>query len=268
MCNEAKTDRQDPVTVFVGTSWKMTKTISEAQAYVQRLNGQGEWPTGVQPFVIPPHTLIDVVRSELDPAIGIWVGAQNAHWMPNGPYTGEVSMAMVKDAGATLVEIGHSERRSHFHETDETVNLKVLAALRADLVPLVCVGESREVQQRGASESFVVDQVEAAMQRVDEADRHRVMIAYEPVWSIGENGVPATVDHVASVAASVRQRFDARAFLYGGSVTVDNGRDYMSIDGIDGIFMGRSAWQADGLLSLVAQAATFISNVAMDGQRQ
>ncbi len=266
MRNEAEENGRGYVTVFVGTSWKMTKNISEARAYVRRLNAQTVWPDGVQPFIVPPHTLLDVVRTELDTSSGIWVGAQNAHWMPDGPYTGEVSMSMIKDAGASLVEIGHSERRKDFHETDETVNLKVSAAIREGLVPLVCVGENREVRDTNEAHEFVLAQVAAALNGLPEDDRSKVMIAYEPVWSIGEHGVPASADYVSSIAESVRTTHNTRSFLYGGSVTVDNARDYLGIDAVDGIFVGRSAWKADGLLSLIAEAAGHLSSESTEGR--
>jgi triosephosphate isomerase len=244
----------------------MTKTISEARSYVQQLNANADWPANVQPFILPPHTLVDVVRSELDPITGMWVGAQNAHWMPNGAYTGEVSMAMIKDAGAILVEIGHSERRTHFHETDETVNLKVRAALSEGLVPLICVGETADVRDRDQSISYVIGQLAAALEAVNDADQRKVFVAYEPVWSIGEHGIPASPEHVAAIAEAVRERFEVRAFLYGGSVTVENALHYLSARDVDGIFVGRSAWEADGLLSLVNQAGTHVS-AAMKGKR-
>jgi triosephosphate isomerase len=254
------------LTVFVGTSWKMTKTIAEAQAYADKLNAHIDWPHGVQPFIIPAHTLVDAVRTELHPSTGVWVGAQNAHWMPNGAFTGEVSMSMVKDAGATLVEIGHSERREHFHETDGIVNLKVRAALEAGLTPLVCVGESADVYEAGESVPFVVAQVDLALDGVADQERRQVMIAYEPVWSIGEEGIPASPEHVGFVASAIRERFEIRALLYGGSVTVDNAPLYLSVGAVDGIFVGRTAWEAESLLRLVVDAGRLAKTEA--GERR
>lgn len=242
-------------TVYVGTSWKMNKTIEEARAFVAALNSAPTWPMPVQPFVLPPHTVLAMVREELDPRTGVWVGAQNAHWMPSGPYTGEVSMTMVKDAGAQLVEIGHSERRLHLNETDESVNLKVTAALAAGLVPLVCVGEGAEVRRRGQATEFVLRQVGAALTGVSPADERRVLIAYEPVWAIGENGVAADAEDVAEVVTAVRRQHRVEGVLYGGSVDQANAAALLAIPALDGLFVGSSAWEADGFLQLVSLAA-------------
>ena len=129
------------------------------------------------------------VAEALGPDSDVIVGAQNAHWEDGGAWTGEVSVPQAKDAGATLVELGHSERRTHFNETDATVNLKVRAVLRHGLIPLVCVGEPDEVFRQGGSSEYVVRQAHAALDQVD--DVSDVLIAYEPVWAIGEGGRPA-----------------------------------------------------------------------------
>lgn len=243
------------MTVYVGTSWKMNKTLDEARAYVETLNAAPTWPGTVQPFVLPPHTVLSTVRAALDPATGVWVGAQNAHWAPHGPYTGEVSMTMVKDAGAEVVEIGHSERRELFNETDRSVNLKVVAALTAGLVPLLCVGEGMETRSRGEALRFVLAQVDAAFAGLSAEDTRKVLVAYEPVWAIGDTGIPARAEDVADVITAISSGRDLRGVLYGGSVNHANATELLSVPAVDGLFVGRSAWDADGFLSLVSLAA-------------
>lgn len=243
-------------TTFVGTGWKMNKTIAEAREFIDELNAAPAWDPRLQVFIIPPYTVIGTVREALDPAAGVWVGAQNAHWMESGAYTGEISMDMIKDAGAELVEIGHSERREHFNETDESVNLKIRAALRADLVPLLCVGEGRDVRDSGRAVEFVTAQVEAALAGVDEPDRAKVLVAYEPIWSIGDEGTPASPQDIAEVAGAIRSGFAVRGVLYGGSVSAANAREVLQLPEVDGLFVGRSGWTAEGLLEILRLAGT------------
>jgi len=204
------------VTVYIGTSWKMNKTLDEARAYVETINAAPTWPDTVQPFVLPPHTVLSTVSAALDPATGVWIGAQNAHWAAHGPYTGEVSMTMVKDAGAGIVEIGHSERRELFNETDRSVNLKIVAALAAGLVPLLCVGEGLETRSRGEALRFVLAQVDAAFADFSADDSRKVLVAYEPVWAIGDAGIPARPEDVADVISAISSSRDLRGVLYGG----------------------------------------------------
>ena len=188
--------------VWVGTSWKMTKTLAEARAFVDRIAGEVV-PAGIQPFVIPPHTALAAVRERLPVDSPVLLGAQNAHWATEGAWTGEISMAMAADAGARLIEIGHSERRLHFGETDETVAAKTAAALRHDLIPLVCVGEPAEVRDAGRAASFIADQVLAALARVPATDVGRVLLAYEPIWAIGHAGRAARPEEVSPVLREI-----------------------------------------------------------------
>lgn len=248
--------------VLVGTSWKMNKTIAEAVAYVDTLVDAGV-PSSVDAFLLPAHTALAAVRDRLPEGSPIRLGAQNAHWAAEGAGTGEVSMRMVADAGATLVEIGHSERRAEFGETDETVARKVAAALDHDLTPLVCVGEPRDVRDAGGAEQHVAGQVRAALSQVPDAGVGSVLFAYEPVWAIGEEGTAASPEDVAPVVAAVRREVAARGddtgrVLYGGSVDEDNAGSLLEGSGADGLFVGRAGWSATGfarLLTLVADRA-------------
>ena len=248
-------------TVWIGTSWKMTKTLDEARAYA-RVLAETEFPEGVQPFVLPAHTSLAAVRDCLPAESPVLLGAQNANWAPEGAGTGEISMRMAADAGATLIEIGHSERREQFGETDETVSLKVRAALDAGLTPLVCVGEPAAVRDAGDAEGFVRAQVAAALSRLAPAEVGQVVVAYEPVWAIGEAGRPATPAEVSPVMAAIVAEVAShgegracRALLYGGSVNLDNAALLLEDAHTDGLFVGRAAWDVQGLLALVVVGA-------------
>lgn len=243
--------------VWIGTSWKMTKTLGAAREYA-RVLARMPVPSGVQPFLMPAHTALAAVRDALPDRSPVLLGAQNAHWAPEGAFTGEVSMGMVADAGASLVEIGHSERRTLFAENDETVSRKVRAALDAGLTPLLCVGEPAAVRAAGEPEAFVADQVVAALSRVAGDEVCRVLVAYEPVWAIGETGRPAEPEEVAPVierirvaAASAARGGSVRAVLYGGSVDAGNGLRLLAGTGADGLFVGRNAWTPAGLGALL-----------------
>lgn len=250
-------------TLWIGTSWKMNKTIAEACSYISRLAHALPVP-GVQAFVLPAHTALAAVRDALPPATSLLLGAQNAHWGSEGAGTGEISMRMVKDAGAQIVEIGHSERRKDFGETDQTVARKARAALDQDLLPLICVGEPISVRSSGHQEEFVARQVEAATALLSPAEVGRVMVAYEPVWAIGEGGQPATPEQVAPVMETIATELGERSgsggpgiLLYGGGVNTDNAASLLQDQFTDGLFVGRAAWTADGLLELLRIGAAY-----------
>lgn len=238
---------------WVGTSWKMNKDLAAARAYIDVLN-EADWPstTLVQPFVIPPTTALSAVRDRLLPHNPVLLGAQNVHWEDSGAWTGEVSVPQARDAGARLVEIGHSERREWFGETDHTVNLKVRATLRHGLIPLVCVGEPREIFEAGGSVDHVQHQVHAALRGVDKVAG--LLVAYEPIWAIGEYGQAAAPDDVQDVFAALAGDWGSRGvrLLYGGSVSTSNAVDLLlGVPGLDGLFVGRAAWSPEGFLDLL-----------------
>jgi L-erythrulose 1-phosphate isomerase len=242
-------------TPWIGTSWKMNKTRAEARAYAVTLKASSVASTPVRAFVIPPFTAIADVASVLA-GTAVRVGAQNMHWADAGAWTGEISPAMIRDVGATLVEIGHSERRTHFGESDETVALKIRAALAHHLLALVCVGDTRQEYDAGQTSAALVRQVRSALLATTAQDRGRVVIAYEPVWSIGEGGVPADPDfadrqHALIKEESLRHFADPVDVVYGGSVNPGNCCDLAARKNIDGLFIGRSAWEAGGYIAMV-----------------
>ena len=249
--------------LWIGTSWKMTKTLAEGRAWAEGLRDHlasahdGQAPARVQPFVIPPFTATTTVRGILGEDSPVLLGVQNAHWEDEGAWTGEVSVLQAKDAGAQVVEIGHSERREHFGETVETTQLKVAAALRHGLTPLLCIGESAEVKDAGGSSEFILAQAAGALDGLSPEELSRVVIAYEPIWAIGEKGRPAAVEELVEPFAALGAQYSGKVtgLLYGGSVNLDNAADLLGIEHVTGLFVGRTAWRLEGYLELLRIAA-------------
>jgi L-erythrulose 1-phosphate isomerase len=246
--------------LWIGTSWKMNKLRTDANAFADALKAAPEMRVdSIQPFVIPPFPYIaDVAQALKDTRV--LVGAQNMHWADQGAWTGEISPLMVKDCGATLVEIGHSERRTHFGETDETVALKTQAAVKHGLTALVCIGDTREEYDSGRTAEALERQVRALLKNVAENAKGNVIIAYEPVWSIGEGGTPASPDFANAQHVKIAELVKSLTghtlpILYGGSVNPQNCVALASQSHIDGLFIGRSAWSADGFLNIIKDCA-------------
>jgi len=249
---------------WVGTSWKMNKTLAEAKAFAEGLlAAEVRRDSRIQRFIVPPFTAVREVKAMLANT-SVKVGAQNMHWEDAGAWTGEISAPMLKDCGLDLVELGHSERREFFSETDETVGLKVAAALRHGLTPLICIGETLAEREAGKADDVLKRQVEAALAPVKgttgSAD---ILLAYEPVWAIGAKGIPATADYadarqarIAKIAAASLGR--AVPVLYGGSVNSQNCEELITMPHIDGLFIGRSAWDVAGYLDILTRCAKVI----------
>lgn len=254
------------MTHWIGTSWKMNKTLSQARDFAAGLQG-ARVAAGLQPFVIPPFTAVREVKAMLA-ATRVKVGAQNMHWAEDGAWTGEVSAPMLTDCGLDIVELGHSERRTHFGETDETVGLKTEAAVRHGLIPLICIGETLAERQAGRAAEVLETQVRGALSGLTGAQRQaEILLAYEPVWAIGVNGIPATADYadarqaeIIAVAAEVLGR--KVPCLYGGSVNPQNCEELISCPHIDGLFIGRSAWDVAGYLDILARCAAKLEGKA------
>ena len=252
--------------VWIGTSWKMNKGPAEAIASAQALEGFVP-PQGIQPFVIPPFTSLKDVCTVLEDS-ALMVGAQNMHWEDSGSWTGEVSPEMIRGCGASMVEIGHSERRQHFGETDWTVNLKVHAALRHGLRPLICIGDTLDEYEFGVSHETLARQTKIALHGVARKDLAHVLIAYEPVWAIGASGRPADADFVSDVHTRLRRVVQDLAgaegaripLLYGGSVSRDNIRSYVGLADVDGVFIGRAAWKATDFMALIDSVRDLVSD--------
>ena len=186
------------------------------------------------------------------------------HWDDQGAWTGEVSPLQLTDCGLDIVELGHSERREHFGETDETVGLKTEAAVRHGLIPLICIGETLEERNAGRAAEVLEAQVRGALGKLSGTQKTApILLAYEPVWAIGVNGIPATSDYadarqaeIIAVAEDVLGR--KVPCLYGGSVNPENCEELIGCPHIDGLFIGRSAWNVEGYLDILNRCAAVI----------
>ncbi|AUJ65692.1 triose-phosphate isomerase (plasmid) [Aestuarium zhoushanense] len=249
---------------WIGTSWKMNKTLAEAKVFAKALvEADADRDDRIQRFVIPSFTNVREVKQILEDT-SVKVGAQNMHWADGGAWTGEVSPLMLKDCNLDIVELGHSERREHFGETDETVGRKTEAAVRHGLIPLICIGETLAEREAGRAQEVLEAQVRGALGHLtDDQKSAPILLAYEPVWAIGVNGIPATSDYadarqaeIIAVAEDVLGR--KVPCLYGGSVNPENCEELIQCPHIDGLFIGRSAWRVEGYLDILAKCAAKI----------
>ena len=247
-------------TYIIG-NWKMNMTPSETKAYAEEfktLLPKQKWcDVG---FCVPAVNLYTAFRAFHDTRVVI--GAENMHYETSGAFTGEISAPMIKDIGAKYVIVGHSERRQLFGETDVMVNKKVHAAIDADLIPIVCVGESLEQREAGVTMELIDYQVKAAIANVQASALRRVVIAYEPIWAIG-TGKTATGEQANEVCTRIRtiirKLYDARhsrgvSILYGGSMNADNAKDLLSYENIDGGLIGGASLNPQKMIDIVNAA--------------
>ena len=246
---------------WIGTSWKMNKTLAEARAFAETLrDADALRDPRIQRFVIPPFTVVREVKSILSES-SVKVGAQNMHWADQGAWTGEISPLMLKDCNLDIVELGHSERREYFGETNETVGLKTEAAVRHGLIPLICIGETLADRESGRATEILSEQVIGALSKLSGVQKQaEILLAYEPVWAIGEKGIPAEpsyADERQAEIIAVAQDVLGRKIpcLYGGSVNPQNCEELISCPNVDGLFIGRSAWNVEGYLDILAKCA-------------
>jgi triosephosphate isomerase len=225
------------VRTLIGTSLKMNLTSSEAATYFDELRRMVASLTSCELFVLPPFTSIWVARDRLRGSNVAW-GAQDVHGEDSGAHTGDVSARMLADLGCSFVEVGHSERRRAYGETDEVVAQKVRQVLRYEMTPIMCVGELEPASTASALD-HVIAQARTGLSLVPKADHRRVVIAYEPVWAIGEGASAADPAHIGAVHRGLHE-LDARV-IYGGSVDPLTARPILAEEGVDGLFVGRAA---------------------------
>ena len=249
-------------TPFVAGNWKMNKTVEEARALVAEMLPGLQEVKSVEQVLCPPFmSLMPVSAMLVGTEIGL--GAQNLHWEEKGAFTGEVSPGMVKEF-CKYVIIGHSERRTYFGETDETVNKRTLAALARGLVAIVCIGETLAENEAGQTAAVIERQIREGLKNIPAEQLTRLVIAYEPVWAIGTGRAATGPDANRVVAAMIRPALrelygkavaDATRVLYGGSVTGANAAEFFSQPEIDGALVGGASLKPAEFVEIVRAAA-------------
>lgn len=247
---------------YFGSNFKMHQTPAQTAAFVtelrQRLAASALPMPTIQLFFIPPFTSLTTAAQAL-PDSAIWLGAQTMHWADEGAYTGEISAPMIQASGANLVMLGHAERRTLFGETNGALRKKVNAALAAGLRVLLCVGEQAEERALGISQEMIALQLKTALFDVPVDRLPHLLVAYEPVWSIGEGGTPAAPAVVGEMHGWIRSvlttKFNTAGqqvpVLYGGSVNLGNCATYAALPQVDGLFVGRAAWTPSGFVEVL-----------------
>ena len=246
---------------LIAGNWKMFKTVQETVFYIKELRGLVHHVHDVRVVIAPPFTSVHAA-AEAARNTNIEIAAQDVFWEREGAFTGEVSATMIREAGASYVIIGHSERRTHFGETDLHVNRKLLATLAADLIPIVCIGETLE--QRDANQTLDVldQQVRQGFDNVTAEQVEGLVIAYEPVWAIGtgRNATPEQAQEAhAHIRTRLRQWFGAQAaerchILYGGSVKPDNIESLIAQPDVDGALVGGASLDVRAFTEIVQKS--------------
>lgn len=247
-------------TIIAG-NWKMNNTLSQMKDFADKLEPvmpKGKWCKVV--LCVPATNIHAAVR--LFKSCHIAIGAETCHELEHGAYTGEITAEMIKEAGAKYVIIGHSERRQYYNETDFAVNKKVHAAVRAGLVPIICVGESLEQRELGVTMEVITYQVKCALAGVVPEDARHVVIAYEPIWAIG-TGKTATAQQADEVCKLIRgvirklygaQVARAVPIQYGGSMNAENAELLLAQPDIDGGLIGGASLKPADFVKIIMAA--------------
>ena len=247
------------ITPLIAGNWKMNglrASLLEVEKLASRLTAGT--PPRCTVAICPPATLINAMNRVAAPA-GIVLGGQDCHPDPSGAHTGDISGAMLADAGAQMVIVGHSERRVDHGETDDLVRRKAIAALGAGLLPIICIGESRAEREGGQAHAICRTQLLGSVP--DQAAEHDIVIAYEPVWAIG-TGLTPTADDIAEMHNNLREqlisRFGERGagfrLLYGGSLKPANAREILAISNVNGGLVGGASLLADDFAAIISAA--------------
>jgi triosephosphate isomerase len=237
----------------------MNKTVSEARDLVSAMSAKLGEIANVEKVLCPPYLAIPAL-AEMLAGSGIGLGAQNLHWEEKGAFTGEVSPGMVKEF-CSYVIIGHSERRTYFGETDESVNKRLHAALKGGLLPIVCVGETLQQYEAGSTSEVVRRQISVGLAGIDSPTK--IVVAYEPVWAIGtgkaSSGENANFVHQQVIRPALSELFEAQnaeaiRILYGGSVTAANAAEFFAYPDIDGALVGGASLKPDEFVAITKAA--------------
>ncbi len=245
----------------IAANWKMHKTVGEAVEFVRRLAADEVGRTQVEVVLCPPFTALSAVAEALRGS-AVSVGAQDLFWEPQGAFTGEVSASMLVDVGCRFVIIGHSERRQHFGETDETVRRKLIAALGHGLTPIACIGETLAEREADRTHGVLARQLEGALQGLTPEQVGGLVFAYEPVWAIG-TGRNATPEQAQDAHAFIRRQLarshgervaDAARIQYGGSVNPANAAGLLQQPDVDGALVGGASLSVESFRAIVNAA--------------
>ena len=236
----------------IAGNWKMNKSPKDVEEFMERFPGL---VSDTENEVILCVPFIDLCKAvKLSKGTNVKIGAQNMHFKDSGAYTGEISPKMLNDLNVEYVIIGHSERREYFNETDETVNLKIKAALTHDLKPIVCVGETLEQREAGITKEFVTGQVRNALKEITEDELKKIIIAYEPIWAIG-TGKTASKEDANEVCKWIRELYgdvaDEIIIQYGGSVKSSKAKDLFEMSDIDGGLVGGASLEPEEFSKIV-----------------
>ena len=243
---------------LIAGNWKMFKTGPEAVETTDRLVKLLSTTIDVDVMIAPPFTALALV-SDMLKKTPISLGAQNLFWQAEGAYTGEISASMLVSAGCRYVIVGHSERRQYFGETDETVNKKIKAAVKNDLIPVMCIGESETERESKETFSVLDRQVQKGLKGFSADEMETLVIAYEPIWAIG-TGKTATADQAQEIHLFLRAMLGKKfgnklakslRILYGGSVKPDNITNLMTMPDIDGALIGGASLEPETFSKIV-----------------
>ncbi len=243
---------------FIAGNWKMNTTIDEAVALAKDVVKTMGNTSDVDIAICPPYTSLYAV-SEVLKGSTVKLGAQDVHWEAKGAFTGKVSCAMLKSVGVTYVIIGHSEQRTYFHETNETVNKKVKATLAAGLLPIICVGETLEERKSGKMDAVIESHTVGAFAGISAEDALKCTIAYEPVWAIG-TGETATPQQANEAHIFIRKLLvklygtstaEQIRIQYGGSMKADNAKALLGQSDVDGGLIGGASLKASDFAGIV-----------------
>jgi triosephosphate isomerase len=244
---------------FIAANWKMYMTVAETVAYLKTFTDLVKDVTNVEIVVAPPFTSL-YAAAEMARHSNVGISAQDLHWEREGAFTSGISAGMIKETGAGYVIIGHSERRRVFGDTDEAVNKKLMAALAADLTPIVCVGETLDERDGGQMQAVLDRQTQAGLRGLTAEQVGSIVIAYEPVWAIGtgRNATPAQAGEAhAHIRARLHEWWDADTaeqchILYGGSVKPDNIKELIALSDVDGALVGGASLDPHSFFTIVA----------------
>ena len=241
----------------IAGNWKMNMLPNEAMAFIENIEPTIKDTKNEVILCVPYTDLFYSLLTAQD--TNIKIGAQNMHWEESGAYTGEVSAKMLKSINVEYVIIGHSERRQYFAETDETVNLKIKTAIKNELKPIVCVGETLEQRESGKAEEIITTQTALALEGIDKNDVSKIILAYEPIWAIG-TGKTATSEDANNSIKAIRKKVSELygdqianeiIILYGGSVKPENAKELFSTSDIDGGLVGGAILKVEDFSKII-----------------